>query len=153
MTFVVTTDPLTRLMAKVSKDPATNCWNFLSSIHPKGGQGRFFFEGRCRDAYVVAYKLLKGPVPPDTELHHECENRQCVNPAHLKPMSRRDHVTKYTPSHLTYKNAQKTACPYGHPLTPDNLVKGRSARVCLTCARRRSRECNQRKRDLLKGSA
>jgi hypothetical protein len=111
-------------------------------------------NGKCRDAYVVSYELLIGEIPKGHELHHTCENRLCVNPDHLKPLTRKDHITKFSPNHITYINAHKTHCPQGHEYTEDNLVKylfklnGR--RSCLICARKRTRECVAKKRALIR---
>lgn len=55
-----------------------------------------------------------------------------------------------TPGSVGYVNAQKTECPNGHPLTPDNLyaVKG-GKRKCRTCHREQEQE---RRRKLREGN-
>jgi hypothetical protein len=140
-----------RFMEKVDKRGPKECWPFMSSIG-KSGCGRFFYHGQCRDAYKIGYELLVGPIPEDKHLHHICENRRCVNPAHLEVVSVRDHFVNRSPKHITYINSRKTHCPQGHPLVDGNLVKFRqnkNQRVCLICTRKRVRECQQRRRKAL----
>lgn len=127
-----------RFMEKVAKDEATGCWNFTSSISKKAGNGRFTMNGRSRDAYKVAYEMFVGAVPEGLHLHHRCENRRCVNPNHLIPVTRSEHYAQLSPNHFIYKCARKTHCPKGHPLIEGNLVLSRlknGSRLCLTCQR------------------
>ena len=47
------------------------------------------------------YKKLRGPIPAGYHVHHECENKGCVNPRHLSAI---------TPSvHSAHHNAQRRA--------------------------------------------
>lgn len=143
---------INRFLDKVCKNGIDGCWNFVSSISHTGS-GRFFMNGKCRDAYRVSYELFIGEIPKGHELHHICENRLCVNPDHLKVLTRKDHL-KCSPTQIAYMNAHKTHCPQGHEYTEDNLVpylfKLNGKRSCLICAKKRSRECNARKRLLNK---
>ena len=41
--------------------------------------------------------------------------------------------------HGTHRNARKTACPRGHLLQGENLVKSKAGRVCLACTREGAR--------------
>jgi hypothetical protein len=68
-------------------------------------------------------------------LHHTCKNRSCVNPHHLQPLSRREHVL-ITEGTWGAKNSAKTHCPQGHAYDEANTyVNPRGARVCRTCQR------------------
>jgi HNH endonuclease len=75
-----------RFMNKVIVVPSTGCHEWHSTID-KGGYGRFKLAGKLRQAHRVAYELFVGPVPAGCDLDHTCENRKCVNPAHLDAVS------------------------------------------------------------------
>lgn len=143
---------LERFFDKVVINENTGCWNFTSSIG-KSNCGRFYYNYKCRDAYKIGYLLLGGVIGDKEELHHVCENRLCVNPEHLMPLSRVVHLTEFSPNHISYKNKRKTHCPSGHPYTEDNLVKGDIyGRHCLACAKKRVREFSANKRKILRES-
>lgn len=139
-----------RFFEKVEIDRATNCWIFKSSLNKKG-YGRFFLDGKCREAYKVCYELMVGEVAPGLHLHHVCVNPPCVNPKHLIPVTRKEHHADLTPNHIAYINKRKTHCAYGHEYKKENLKEWdllRGRRVCLICARRRTRDCCRKRRFL-----
>lgn len=67
------------------------CWNWLLATN-RGGYGLVCREGRTRIAHVWFWVQQHGPVPEGRELHHRCENERCVNPEHLEPLTRAEHV-------------------------------------------------------------
>lgn len=72
-------------------DPETGCWNWLGHLHYEGyGYGRKSGGGNTR-AHRLVWEEQRGPLSPDVHLHHECENRRCVNPDHMKPMNASEH--------------------------------------------------------------
>lgn len=126
-----------RLWAKVTKTATCWLWNGTLSL----GYGKI--DGR--PVHVVAYELEVGSVPPGAELDHichdpavcklgvQCPHRSCVNPSHLKPVSRRENVLRSnSPSAM---QAAADRCPRGHPYVPGNLALVKGHRRCLTCKR------------------
>lgn len=58
-----------------------------------GGYGRISFEGTTASVHRLVYSIVYGPIPPKKQVDHECNNRLCCNPMHLK--------------HTTHKRNQK----------------------------------------------
>jgi len=58
-------------------------------------------------AHRFVYETLIGPIPDGMDLHHRCKKPGCVNPAHLKPVTRSQHTRLHgqerLPGHLAAK--------------------------------------------------
>lgn len=93
----------TRFWAKVDKNgpfpteaPGLSgaCWQWTASIIHTTGYGAFGVEGRKRGAHRVSYELVIGPIPDGLTIDHLCNNRRCVNPSHLEPVTQGENVRR-----------------------------------------------------------
>jgi hypothetical protein len=124
-----------RFWPKVEKNgplwQGTPCWLWLGVID-RHGYGQYH---RYR-AHRVAFFLTHGYWPPD-DLDHLCRVHNCVNPAHLEPVTRR--VNLLRGETVTARNAAVTHCPAGHEYSPENtrlqFRPGTIIRKCKTCHR------------------
>lgn len=79
------------MAATYETDEATGCWNWLGYVNSRSGYGEVGRGGRKYVAHRFIYESYRGPVERGKQLHHECGNRACVNPEHLRVVSASEH--------------------------------------------------------------
>lgn len=77
-------DPAVRFAAKWLADEDTGCWVWKGTFGHYG-YGSFWTDGHNVRAHRFSYELHVGPIPNGLTIDHLCNNRACVNPAHLEP--------------------------------------------------------------------
>lgn len=69
--------------------------------------------GTQTTTHRVMYQLTTGqPLPPGMEVDHTCNNRLCINPAHLQAVSHADN--------MRLGRGRRTHCRAGHEWNDDN---------------------------------
>lgn len=84
-------DDYTRFWSHVEKAGENECWNWTSLKNPKG-YGRIKIGKRFVMAYRYSWELVNPPIPDGKELDHRCHNTSCVNPKHLRVVTRKQNI-------------------------------------------------------------
>jgi hypothetical protein len=126
-----------RFWSKVERHK-DGCWPWLGYVMPNG----YGKVGLPRSRKVVlahrrAFELAHGRAP-DGVVMHSCDNRCCVNPAHLVEGTQGDNLRDMTAKGRHWQT-QKTHCSNGHEFTAVNTYEyigrnGHRQRQCRTCA-------------------
>lgn len=94
--------------------PCGGCWEWTGATGR--GYGRFRVGGRNGGRQVPAhrwlYEQMVCPVPDDLELDHLCRNRNCVNPAHLEPVTGSENLRR-SPLVGRWRRALAQSCAEG----------------------------------------
>lgn len=119
--------------------------------HARGGYPQVTLSTGTRTVHTLVAAAFIGPRPAGMETCH-----QNGNPAD----NRVDNLRYATPSdnnydavrHGTHWPSRLDVCPNGHPYTPENTgtqsgKNGKTARRCMTCWRRNSKEAGRRWRE------
>jgi hypothetical protein len=130
-----------RVWRKITVTPA-GCWQWDGRLEPTG-YARVRVGKRMCLLHRWVYTTLVGPIPDGLECDHLCRNRACGNPSHIEPVTRRENLRR---GYNT--NAAKTACPQGHPYTPENTMLTRGFRYCKQCNRAGVRAAWRRRKNM-----
>jgi hypothetical protein len=131
------------LRERISVDES-GCWLWTGSVN-RYGYGRRIYSlsppGRVRHehAHRAVWKELVGPLGDADELHHECAEKRCVNPAHLRVMSKAEHSAHHTDEFC--KRGHSMADAYQYPRN------GRIWRTCRECQKERQRRYKRERRE------
>jgi hypothetical protein len=88
--------PAERIWA-YSEVQANGCWKWQRSGSPEG-YGQTTLGGRQMGAHRASYLVYVGPIPDGMTVDHTCFNPSCVNPAHLRLLTRQENARAKDPN-------------------------------------------------------
>lgn len=114
-----------------------SCWLWLGSKYGNG-YGAFHVNRIKRLAHRVSYEIHIGEIDPGMVLDHICRVRHCVNPKHLRVVTRQENTLASGSESVAKKNADKKVCPkccspFSFRLRGDK--HGGIKRYCMQCRR------------------
>lgn len=124
------------------------CWIWVGAVDAASGYGVMYDGSRRRKvgAHRWAFGHFVALAPPGMHVHHRCEQKSCVNPAHLELLTPGEHFKRHGPRGWLARGP-KTQCNHGHAMVGDNVyVNSQGARLCRTCQRARDKRRRERRR-------
>jgi len=119
--------PILRLINRMTIDPLSRCWEVSyakSAGYAIMGDG----NGKTIRCHKLAYEFFVGPIPEGMVLDHLCRNKGCCNPEHLEPVTNAENMRRGLLGVLRVPDT----CRRGHTLL-DAYVTPAGVRRCKWC--------------------
>lgn len=81
-----------RLKAKTQLGEGVDpCWNWIAGVN-SGGYGQMSINNRKNLVHRISYELHVGTIPDNHDIDHLCHNQSCLNPSHLRAVTRSENL-------------------------------------------------------------
>lgn len=120
-----------RFFQKINK--TLNCWIWVAHIH-SSGYGSMTFKNKAMFAHRASYFLFNGNLIKGLSIDHICRNKLCVNPKHLRQVTKKQNALENSNSPSAI-NSRKKNCIRGHEFNKENTYvrPDRNGRMCRVC--------------------
>lgn len=118
---------LDKVVAVQRHPEMTPCLEWTGGVRSSRDGYGVFQDGGSWLAHRWVYCHLFGDT--ELEVHHECENKRCVNPFHLEALTRLDHRKEHA----------SEVCVNGHPFD-SRAGNQRTCRMCRNAANQRYKD-------------
>ncbi|WRS30563.1 HNH endonuclease signature motif containing protein [Actinomycetaceae bacterium MB13-C1-2] len=108
--------------AKILVRGDDECWPWEGGFNSKN-YGVFSLEGVAKLAHRVAWEQANGPIPADMTVDHLCQNKKCMNTAHMEIVSRAEN---------SRRAGRPLECRHGAPIIYKR--DGVTVQDCQQCA-------------------
>ena len=133
-----------RFWAKVDRRGPDECWPWLAGVGSHGYGA--FYPSRRKQVLAHRFALtLESPTDLRAEATHECDNKVCVNPRHLRwALHEQNMFETALRGRAKPGRTLPGACPSGHAYTPENtLTSTKAGRHGKRYEVHACRECNR----------
>lgn len=121
-----------------------SCW-FWEGPKATNGYGLFSCKKVRYGAHRLSYMIYVGIIPSGLVIDHLCRNRDCINPAHLEPVTQRENLLR-SPLTLNGIGFAKTHCHKGHIFDVENTyIRAEGKRDCRKCRAEAAKRCREKK--------
>jgi hypothetical protein len=119
-----------RLQRKIMPEPMSGCWIWIGAQRDGYGLVNKYIDGQQvgNTAYREVFESVNGKVPEGLELDHTCNPRQCVNPAHLEPVT---HIVNM--DRAKRRRLERRHCEHCDLHIGTSGIQVGSFTLCMTC--------------------